>query len=270
MQAGSSAQTVHGPKIYLSGEDVSITPEIAHRGTYEFYEELFAKRVVRRGDWAIDVGANVGAFSLVFAQVVGPFGRVFSYEPNPLPASLLKRSLVMNWFHDRVVVRQVVLASNAGTCTLRFSRERLGDATLVSKDNTGTFEKSLSLLTNSDEVDVAVSTLDEDFPIDLPIRILKIDAEGFDHHVLRGASRLLERNCIDILMLECDQEISGGTWDEYVVELRKIIAYGYDTYTLTKSAKLKPIDFNDVLYAIRDRNIVLVSKDAKHTIRELA
>ncbi len=114
-----------------------------------------------------------------------------------------------------------------------------------------------------------VSTLDSDFPVDLPIRMLKIDAEGFDHHVLRGASRLLERNCIDILMLECLQEIYGESWSEYMAELRKIIGYGYETYVLTKSAKLKPIDFNDLLYSDRERNIVLVSKDAKHTIREL-
>jgi FkbM family methyltransferase len=264
------AQTVHGPKIYLLGEDLSITPEIALHGTYEFYDEMFAKRVIRRGDWAIDVGANVGAFSLLFALAVKQFGRVYCYEPNPLPASLLKKSIVMNWFHDRVDVRQKALGSNAGTCTLRFSRERLGDATLSTKDSTTTFEKSLSLLTDQSEIPVTVATLDADFPVDLPIRLLKIDAEGFDHHVLRGASRLLERNCVDILMLECLQEVYGEAWGELVAELRKIIGYGYETYILTKSAKLQSINFDEILHSDRDRNIILVARHAKTTISELS
>src|SRR5690606_19878698 len=71
------AQTVHGLRIYLSGEDGSVTPEIALTGTYEHAEELFLLRVLRRGDWVIDVGANVGMLSLVCAQKVGSFGRVF-------------------------------------------------------------------------------------------------------------------------------------------------------------------------------------------------
>jgi FkbM family methyltransferase len=264
------AQTIHGPRIYLVGEDASLTPEIAQHGTYEFYEEVFAKRVVRPGDWAIDVGANVGAFSLVFANSVGPSGRVFSYEPNPLPASLLKKSLVTNWFHDRVSVREMALSSEVGTFTLRFNRERLGDATLAAKENTGTFEKTVALLGSSNEVEVPVRTLDLEFPVDLPIRILKIDAEGFDHHVLRGAARLLERNSIDILMLECLQEVYGSGWHEFMVELKKIIGFGYQPHVLTKKSKLTPITFNDILYSTRERNIVFVSPDARHTIRELA
>ncbi len=139
------AHMAHGPKIYLSGDDVSITPEIALRGSYEFYEELFATRVVRQGDWAIDVGANVGVFSLLFAQSVGPFGRVYAYEPNPLPASLLKKSLVLNWFHDRVAVRQKAAGSERSTMQLRFSRNMLGGATLSSAGSGGTFDEPYHL-----------------------------------------------------------------------------------------------------------------------------
>ena len=263
------AQTVHGPKIYLLGEDVSITPHIALRGTYEFDEEMFAKRVIRRGDWVIDVGANVGVFSLLFAQAVRQFGRVYSYEPNPLPASLLKRSLVMNWFHDRVEVRQKAAAAEPGVMQLRYNPGLLGGATLAAEGSAGTFEASVPFLGDEERIDVDVSTLDTDFPVDIPIRLLKIDAEGFDHHVLRGGSRLLERNCVDILMLEVSQEVSGDAWDDYVAELRKIIGFGYETYILTRSAKLRPIDFNEILHSDRDRNIILVAKHAKSTIREL-
>ena len=264
------AQTIHGPKIYLLGEDGSLTPEIALHGTYEFLEERFIKRVVRRGDWAIDVGANIGMLSILCAQSVGPFGRVFCYEPNPLPGSLLKRSIAMNWLHAQTEVRQKAVGSAPGTLQLRFSKERLGDATLVSSDNANTFQSSALLLAAEEEIAVEVSTLEAEFPVDLPIRLLKVDAEGYEHHVLRGGTRLLERHCIDILMLECIQDVYGQQWGEFLAEIKKLIEYGYEPYTLSRSSRLKKISYNNILYSNRGRNVIFVSKHAKDTIKELA
>jgi len=264
------AQTIHGPKIYLLGEDTSITPEIALHGTYEFREERFIQRVVRGGDWAIDVGANVGALSLLLAQKVGSFGRVFCYEPNPLPASLLKKSLVMNWLHDRTEVREKALGSDTCTMRLRFSRALLGGATLAAGGNAGTFENSIPLVSGAEEIDVEVSTLDSDFPVDLPIRLLKIDAEGFEHHVLRGGARLLEKQCVEILMLECLREVYGEKWNELVRELEKLVDYGYEPYVLSWSSKLKRIPLTRVLSGNRGRNVIFVANHAKNSIRGLS
>jgi FkbM family methyltransferase len=264
------AQTIHGPKMFLVGEDCTVTPAIALNGTYEFREEQFIKRVIRRGDWVIDVGANVGIISLLSALKVGPFGRVFSYEPNPLPAGLLKKSLIINWLHDRTEVRQQAMGAERGQLKLRFSPEVLGGATLAELGSAGTFEASTDLLQASVEIDVEVSTLDTDFPVDLPIRFLKVDAEGFEHQVLRGGARLLERHCIDILMLECVQEVYGAAWQEFLTEIKKLIGYGYEPYVLDRRSKLKRITYNNILLPNRGRNVVFVSKSAQHTIRELA
>lgn len=263
------AQTMHGPKILLIGDDVTVTPEIALRGTYEFLEERFVQRVVRPGDWVIDVGANVGLFSLLFAQRVGPFGRVFSYEPNPLPAELLKQSLLMNWCHERVEVRQKAIGSETGVLSLRYNRAGLGGATLAEQGSAGTMDDTAELLAGHDSIDVAVSTLDQEFPVDLPIRLLKVDVEGFEHHVLRGAARLLERHCVDILMLECIQEVYGDQWGEYLLELKKLISQGYALYTLTSASKLRPLSLEQLLYHGRIRNIFLVAGHATKTILEL-
>lgn len=264
------AQTLNGPKIYLVGEDISVTPQIALSGTYEYYEERLIQRVVRPGDWVIDVGANVGMMSLLFAQSVGPFGRVFSYEPNPLPASLLRKSLVMNWWHDRVVVRQKGVGSQPGKLKLRFNREVLGGATLAPQGAVGTFENNTAMLAEESEVEVEVVTLDAEFPVNLAVRMLKIDVEGFEHHVLQGASRLLREHCVDILMLECIQEVYGPNWPQYLAEIKKIIGLGYGLYTLSRKHKLQPLPFNQLPSADRSRNIFLVSNFAKDSIRELA
>ena len=175
----------------------------------------------------------------------------------------------MNWCHDCGQCRQKALGSEVGTSQLRFSRQLLGGATLAPADSSGTFEKSVPLLDGEDVVDVEVSTLGTDFPVDLPIRMLKIDAEGFEHHVLRGGQRLFERQCIDLVLLECVQEVYGKNWSIFLAELKKVIGLGYAPYVLKRSSKLQAITFDDILSSDRGRNVVLISNEARSTIREL-
>ena len=89
-------QTIYGFRITVDGKDVSLTPQLVFKGYSELPEENFLKNTVRGGDWVIDVGANIGSFSLLAAQQLGSFGRVFAYEPNPRPVKLMAKSLVMN------------------------------------------------------------------------------------------------------------------------------------------------------------------------------
>jgi len=262
-------QNVHGMQMFLSGADTSVTPEIAHNGTYEYAEEKFFLKLVRSGDWVIDVGANVGIMTLIFAKQVNEFGRVFSYEPNPLPMGLLKKSLVANWVHNRVVLKPFAVGSEPGHLDLRFSRESLGGATLSKPDTAGTFEQTASYVASEEVVRVEVHTLDADFPVDLPIRLLKIDVEGFEHNVLAGASRLLSRQCVDVLMLECIREVYGAAWPMFIAEIRKLLANGYGTYRLNRWGKLVPIPLEQHLSGRFGRNLFLVANHATDTIAGL-
>ena len=98
--------TPHGYNIVASGRDLSITPHLAKDGFYEHDDEVFIRSIVKGGDWCVDVGANIGVFSMLFASLVGPFGRVFAFEPNPVTIKYLQRSVILNWFHDRLESQQ--------------------------------------------------------------------------------------------------------------------------------------------------------------------
>ncbi len=258
------AQTIHGFKIYLRGDDGSVTPEIAHQGTYEFDEECFLKSAVRGGDWVIDVGANVGIMTLLCAKRVGPFGRVYAFEPNPTCSSLLKRSLAMNWMHERVKLREMGVGSAPGMLTLRFSPDCLGGATFADQQQAGTLQNTLSTLGNETSTEAPITTLDAEFPVDLPIRLLKMDVEGFEHHVLRGARRLFDQKCIDLLMLECSQEVFGAEWPQFVAELERLVSIGYTPHRLA-GGKLHEINLSRALYGHIGRNLFMVAPHAKGT-----
>jgi hypothetical protein len=209
-----ATKTVHGHSIVLSGQDLSVTPAMAQRGYGKLREELFIKRVLRGGDYFVDVGANVGTFSLLAASLVGPFGRVYAYEPNPLAADLLRSSATMNVMHEQLVVSNMTIGERAGSAVT---------------------------------MPASVATLATEFPYDLPIKFLKIDVGGSEASVLRGAERLLSRQCVDYVMIEAIKQLSGKSWLLLLDALQKVCAYGYRAYYLGRNGHPIPIELAAVL-----------------------
>ena len=93
-----------GTRLLLPVQDISLAPELALTGVYDKSFIDFLARSLRPGMTFVDVGANVGLFTVVGAMLVGAGGRVFAYECNPRLVECLRRSIQMNWFNDRVVV----------------------------------------------------------------------------------------------------------------------------------------------------------------------
>jgi FkbM family methyltransferase len=259
-----AVQTIHGFSIIVDGRDLSFTPQLVFNGFYELHEENFLKRTVKGGDWVIDVGANVGSFSLLAAQLVGPFGRVFAFEPNPHPARLMAKSVVMNWVHDRVIQRTVAVGNRHGTVTLTFMPALLGMGQLSEGVSGSTFVECMRTLgkEGATALNVSCVRLDEEFPVDLPIKLLKIDVEGFEADVLAGADRLLQRRCIDFILLEFSKEICGRRWHETVQQVTKAIKYGYHVFTLNQDKLVAHRDLAEVIgMEHRNPNIVLAAQE---------
>jgi FkbM family methyltransferase len=247
----------------VDGRDLSVTPALVIEGSYEGTNENFVKSVFRGGDWAIDVGANVGLFSILAAQCVGPFGRVFSYEPNPRPAELMAKSLVMNWMHERVVPRRVAVGNERGITTLTFLPEVLGGSQIGRPDLTrSAFQESIQTIgeEHAQTIPVPCVKLDEEFPVDLPIKLLKIDVEGYEARVLAGADRLLRQRCINYVMVELVEEVAGSMWDDTLAQVKKVINYGYSVCMADARGQLNEYDLAGALRT-GHRNIVLVAQE---------
>lgn len=74
------------------------------RGRHEMGELAFIRETVKPGQTVLDVGANIGLFTVTMAALVGSTGKVFAFEPLERNAELLERSIVENGFQDRVVL----------------------------------------------------------------------------------------------------------------------------------------------------------------------
>lgn len=91
----------------------------AHGGNYEVDETQLCENLLREGDVAIDGGANIGLYSLLFSRLVGEAGRVVAFEPDPTNAERLRRNLALNEL-SRVEVQEVALWREGGRkhCTV--------------------------------------------------------------------------------------------------------------------------------------------------------
>lgn len=236
--------SIHGHQLVANGFDYSLTPRLARDGYFELASERFVAKTLQGGDWFIDVGANIGLFSLLAAGKCGPFGRVFAFEPNPIVADLLKESAVLNWYHDRIIIKQSALSDKAGTMKLQVPRSRLGDARIVNdvraarNNRDDAFSRTSEFLGDDIISDVDVETLDIAFPIDLPIKLLKIDAEGHEAQVLAGARRLLSAKAFDYIMIEAIIDVGVAEWEQTQAGLHELMDYGYRICTPDEEGNL--------------------------------
>jgi len=203
------ASTNRGILMSLPGSDLSITPEIALRGTYEETELRFIEKHLSGGDFFIDVGCNVGIFSLVAARRVGPFGRVYAFDPNPTVLDHLRRSLVINWLHDRTIVADKAVGDSNDPIELQFSENILGGANMGLPAESA-YHRSVEQL-GGREIRRTIDQvrLDEVFKAPIEIKILKIDVEGFEHKVLAGARKMLADKCFRYIILELLEEVAA-------------------------------------------------------------
>ena len=110
--------TAFGQKIFVDTRDIGLTPHILVDGMWEPAVLEVFRRVVGGGMTVVDIGANIGWYSLLAASRVGEKGSVIAFEPNEDLVRLLRRSAEVNGFGGRLtVVEKGVMEKN---CLLEF------------------------------------------------------------------------------------------------------------------------------------------------------
>src|SRR5262249_569141 len=174
---------VPGARLFIDLSDHTIRLNIL-RGHYEEDEIGYVRTLLKPGDSAIDVGAHIGFFTVQMAAAVGPEGRVYAFEPFDANADLLERSIAENGFGTRVSFQRAAVGAATGRATLTFPVETLnsGRAYLLPDGHmplAGNLKKDVPL--------VALDALN----LRRPIRFIKMDVEGAEPQVLRGAHQIL-------------------------------------------------------------------------------
>ena len=193
-----------GVRRRIGGETIRFPPRFCRYYERDYEPETFAflRKSCRKGDVALDIGAHIGLFTVVMARLVGPKGRVFSFEPTPSTRAVLERTVRLNHCDDRAEVRPEAVARTSGRS------EFFDTADIVSNAN--------SLVpTDRHRAGFTVDTVSvDDFVAAraLPVSCLKIDVEGAELDTLQGAERTLgtERPAVALALHPAAIQRSGG------------------------------------------------------------
>lgn len=180
------ALTHRGHKIFLDTRDIGLTPHIAMHGIWEREVEAVLEGLLRPGQTVAEVGANMGYHTLAMAGLVGPTGHVHAFEASPDVLPLLRATLSVNGLAQSVTVHPEAAHDHIGT--LEFSRdpEYIGS---------GHWSLPAEAANYSCRTTVPCVTLDTALGDAAPeLHLLRMDAEGSEPQVLRGAEQLICRS----------------------------------------------------------------------------
>lgn len=209
---------VQNNQMYVNPKDEPLGRSLATEGIYEAYETTLFRSVVKGGMTVIDIGANVGYYTLIAAELVGETGKVFAFEPEPENFKLLSRNVKLNKYGNVDAVQKAV-SNGTDSITLYIDRGNFGNRSLA-KGN---------ILVDGGEVEIETVSLDEFCAAHLNGRqldVLKIDAQGAEGLILTGATEMLQRHA-PIIFMEFEPEMLRNMGTDPLDLLRGFSSLGY-------------------------------------------
>jgi FkbM family methyltransferase len=216
------ATDANSSRAYLAGFDEGLM-------VFDIY-----RKTILPGTVAVDIGANIGIHSLVIARCVGRNGQVYAYEPSRVICERFRENMSLNDV-ENVTLREVGVGAAANELHFQaFSKE---------------FNIGLGKFAQNGSTKVQVVTLDSDLRVSEPVSLIKIDVEGMELDVIRGAKRTLATHR-PMLVMEYN---TNWTLDE----LRKELPYPVmiEKIPVTKLDKL--VSLNRAKRTIESSNILV-------------
>jgi len=180
---------IEGLTFHLNPDDEVISEIMVDSGTWEATETAVIRRLLRPGDTFIDIGANIGYYTVVASKVVGDAGQVIAFDPDPVSFELLKRNVEENDCKN-VTLLQKALSSEPGTLKLFLNESNKGAHRIFDRSGEKEF------------VEVEAMRLDDYLEAHSgEIQLIKIDTEGAEGLILMGMRETLRRHQeVNVLM----------------------------------------------------------------------
>lgn len=223
---------VQGHKIFLDSRD---SLGLSIFGVHEPLTTEIVKKEVGKGDIVIDIGANIGYYTLIFASLVGENGKVFAFEPDPTNFAILKKNVEINGYKNAVLVEKAV--SNETNKLKLYSHNSSAENSIINMN------------TDYPYIEIDAVRLDDYFGEDgITVNFIKMDIEGAEGKALQGMANLLKKNSAIKIITEFRPfglKQSGISPEEF---LKLLLGFGFELYEINEQKKkIIPVDIPKLL-----------------------
>ena len=216
--------------IYLvSSYDCTMAPHFILNGVYESELTKYFLNNVKEDSVFVDVGANFGYYSCMVAKKIngGKGGRVFSFEANINAFVLLQKNIMANWIDQSAVsLNHIAISDKEEEVSFKSYKYRFGGSQFYTSD------EDSQLINTMEVLKVKTRTLDS-YLADYRVDFIKIDVEGAEFKVLRGAENVIKNNRSVKILIEWD----NGQFKGQGVNISELVDF-------LKSKNLKPSKLN--------------------------
>lgn len=212
-----------------SGHDLEFLDQHGLSSSYEPDVSNLVRRIVVGAKVFVDVGANNGYYSAMVGKMFGDSGRVYAFEPDPNSYSRLLRNVKLNGLSN-IITFNLALSDVRGLSHLWLSPFDDGQNSFVRTPG--------SRLSNSA---VRVERLDDVLP-KMMVDVIKIDVEGFEAEVIKGAEKIIQRSPGIKIILEYNARLLAMRHVELNFPIRLVKSLGLETFLIGRSGTLSRVE----------------------------
>ena len=252
---------IDGQKIFLDRWD---SLDLLENRVYGELDTKIVKKIVKSGDVVLDLGANIGYFTILFAKIVGENGKVVAFEPESKNFQILKKNISENGYNNVILENKAVSEKNGSTVLFTGTKSSGANRIYEPKKAQEWRKKEKQQEFEKNEIEtVSIDKFLNEKEIE-KVNFIKIDIEGGEFFALKGMKNILKNPDLKIFM-EWDRPAleDSGIKPIEVLELLKqenfIIYYVHD-----KKNKLELADERKLLtsetYKIKTINLLCTKK----------
>lgn len=240
-----------GGKIHALADDLSVTTGLMLDGFFEAGLTNYILNHIKPGMNVVDVGANIGYFSVVLGYRVGNEGRVTAYEPNPKVHLLAQDNLTLNEHKHNAVLKKKGVYSKNTTLTFNVSDRFQGNSSI--KEHSDRYKDDFKSDEYHKETIEVIALDNEELGF---IDFLKIDTEGGEYHVFLGMEDILQGKKVDTVVFELNKSMLQEDTNKFYELLKSYEGY-YHYGLLLPNGSVNRASVDDIFQFDFIENVVM-------------
>jgi FkbM family methyltransferase len=235
--------TIYGQRLFVDSRDLSLTPQIILGGCWEPGITQAMMSLVKPGMTIIEIGANIGYYTTLFGQLVGPTGCVRAFEANPEVFDILTQNLAINGLIPRVKAERMLVCDTGGEREITLLSRHRGSGSMLSftDEFVAMFHDTKTIIR------MPATTLDEYWSNEeRPIDLIKIDAEGSEPLIFDGMQRILAQPHLTVVC-EFLKPFFAGSSRSAESFLERLLGHGFALHRITQRGGIIAVSPRELL-----------------------